>query len=398
MPEGGGEVNGRAFLFALIMSLVHSHLMTDDIQQIVSEKLRPLLPDEASLSRATKGVVEKLGFFNEKPPPSSRIFDFDGKITRVVDHFTPDGLKRSDYLRAAVREPALFVRKPETIIYNITTLEHYCAANGLNRGDYLRATLARRPSLFCQDPERLIQHIEEGTRYFAQSGVTRKTYLRAAIKQPTLFAQNPETIVRNVDRVSRHFADDGLSREEYVRAIITQPSIFYLNPETVTGNIEKVVAHFARDGLTNRDYLCAAIKQPQLFGQKPETIIRHVNLIAELCRKGLLSSSESVDGLPSDETAAALTIAIRAPYVLCLSESNINLRELYGIVATECKSPSILTKARTEVERALSEKLGHPDLRLSVPKIGPDAGLGPHARNFLLRALIHEGWIKGKTK
>jgi hypothetical protein len=322
----------------------------------IERGLRPLLPDRDSLIKASYGVRSVLGFLDGADRPAdSTLFDFEDKINRVVEHFAPDGLTRSDYVRAAVKQP----------------------------------------SLFCQRPETVIGNIEGVVRHFAPDGLTRSDYVRAAVKQPSLFTVKPETVIGNIEGVVRHFAPDGLTSAKYLRLAVKRPALFYQRPETVIGNIEEVARHFAPDGLTRKDYLGAALRQPQLFCQKPKTIFSHVNLIESLYRDGSLILPRPRH--PSEtETTPIVNFLIHNPQYFCLSDDNFGLREIHAKVTQAQSSPAFLIRPRKEVESELARALGHADQREPVAKI--EASEGGYANNLLLRALIREGWVQGRIK
>ena len=56
--------------------------------------LRPLLADEALVARASLGIKRGMDFLSAGEHPSdSTLFDFEGKLSRVVQHFAADGLR-----------------------------------------------------------------------------------------------------------------------------------------------------------------------------------------------------------------------------------------------------------------------------------------------------------------
>ena len=164
---------------------------------------------------------------------------------------------------------------------------------------------------------------------------------------------------------------------------------------TIIGNIEGVTDHFKTDGLTRKDYLRVALKQSSLFAQKPGTTIGHINLVANLYRKGLLPIPESFRRTPTD-TATVLNYMLSNHSLFSLSDDNFALREIYARVTQSPPSQNLLRKSRKEVEDTLAKALGHADRKEAVPKAGPDAEAGTHARNLLLRALVREGMVQGR--
>jgi len=203
--------------------------------------------------------------------------------------------------------------------------------------------------------------------------------------------------VTKVEEVLEHFNDHGLTRRDYLKAAVTRPSLFYQKPATIISNIETVANHFGSEGLTRQSYLMAAIKRPSLFCHKPATIIGHVNLIADLHRVGLLDLPESPRAPPSELTPV-LTLMMKNLELFSLSDDNFALREIYGHVTQAGPSRSLLKKSRQQVEFELAKTLGHAYHNEPIPKVNPDAGKGSHARNLLLRALVREGWVKGRLE
>src|SRR3984885_6724008 len=227
--------------------------------------------------------------------------------------------------------------------------------------------------------------------HFAAAGLTIADYLRAAERQPQILSQRSATLIGNIEGVVGHFAAEGLTTRAYLQAAIRQPQLFYQKPETLIANIEGVAGHFAAEGLTTRAYLQAAVQQPPLFYQKPLTIIGHINLIESLQNEGLLAIGQ---GMP-----ALFSFVLKNPMYLSLADDNFHLREIAARAGGSCVPLRVPSR---NVESSLARALGHPDLKIPVPRIdrpdSPSADLGPHARNLLLRALIREGHIKGTVR
>jgi hypothetical protein len=264
------------------------------------------------------------------------------------------------------------------------------AKDGLTMAAYLNAASAQ-PPLLTWDAAKLIDNIETVSKLFTAEGLTRSDYLQATLRQPQLFCQKPATLIGNIEGVLKRFAPEGLSTRTYLRAAVELPSLFVQRPSTLISNFEGVVEHFAAEGLTTRDYLQAALKQPQLFAMKPSTVIGHLNLIESLQEQGLLPIGHG--------KSALFAFVLKNPRYLTLADDNFHLRE---IASRTANSPTSLFVPRGDVEAHLSRLLGHADLKMPAPKIhkpeSSGADFGPHSRNLLLRALIHEGYIKGKTR
>ncbi len=111
----------------------------------------------------------------------------------VAGHFRDQGLMLNDYLRAAIRHPALFTQSAATVTGNVEGVAEHFRDQGLTVADYARAAL-RQPAHFSMRAARVIANIETVAGHFAEHGLTIGDYLRAALKQPALFAMTPSTI------------------------------------------------------------------------------------------------------------------------------------------------------------------------------------------------------------
>jgi hypothetical protein len=402
---------------------------------IIYDKLKTLVSDDAARDKVSRAIKADMAFLDWKPSPDSSFFDFKEKTERVVQHFAESGLTRDRYIGAAIKQPTLFVQNADTIISNINNVVEQFSSDGLTRRDYLQAAvdqpglfharpgtiisnidgvvdhfagdgLTRRdylqaavdqPSLFASKSSSIVDKIQQVVDHFAADGLTCKGYLTAVIKQPAILTRQADTVIENTHRVVEHFTRYGLTYRDYLRAATKQPSLFNQRSETLIANIEGVVTHFAGDGLTYRDYLRAATKQPSLFTQKPQTIIQHVNLVADLHSQGVLRLPESSRG-PPNEVGSVLPFMVSNPHYFCLADDNFALREIHARVTGRPPSSTVLQTSRSQVEHELAKSLGHSDRDKPVAKVDPDAELGPHARNLLLRALIREGWVKGQLE
>jgi mannitol/fructose-specific phosphotransferase system IIA component len=370
----------------------------------------------------------------------SGFFDFDSKIRAVAERFKAEGLTREDYLQAAVKQPQLFYQAPDTIEKNIKPVVERFAAEGLTTKDYLAAAV-KQPSLFAMSPETVEEkHIRPVVERFADHGLTAKKYIHAAVKSPSLFAMSPEKVAANITGVVERFAADGLTVEDYLQAAVRQSQLFVMSPDTVEGNIRGVVERFSDEGLTTKDYLQAAVKQPSLFTQSPETIEnrnirpvvkrfsaegltteaylqaavkqpplfyqspetigRHIDLVFDLYDKGVLtlSTPRRQNGRQNGHPhAPVLDFLIASPHLLTLEDNNYVLRELHQRMTGADPSPENLRRTRRQTEHELMRHLGHGDQSQPVPD-GFIAGQEPpteqQARNFVLRALAREGYLK----
>lgn len=361
----------------------------------INRGLQPLVADDNVREVVARNIKSQLDFLKPKIPGQG-FFDFESKIDRVVERFAGDGLARADYVAAALKNPALFCMKPETVAANIEGVIDRFAEDGLTRADYLKAAL-KQPSLFTMRSETVIGHVTGVIETVSKLKLSGDLYLKAGLKQPALFCMKPGTVIANVEGVIERFAADGLTRADYLKAALSHPGLFTMRSETVIANVEAVASHFAEDGLTCADYLKAVLKQPALFMMRPKTVIGHVNLITDLHRSGLLPLPENPRGPPA-ETAAVLSFMLREPRLFSLADDNLALRSIYAHAAGMPSSANLVRQSRKEVEHELAKALGHNDLKEPVSKVNPEAGHGPHARNLLLRALIREGWIKGRLE
>ncbi len=177
---------------------------------------------------------------------------------------------------------------------------------------------------------------------------------------------------------------------------ITKPdSSFFRFRDKMT----EVVEHFAPHGLQLRDYLHAAVRQPALFCQSPATLIGHVNLIIDLHRQGLASFPGQEDAPAHQPLRPVFDWLVKNPAFFCLADDNFALREVFArITGDRPARASLLTRPRRRLENDMAAALGQADLRQPIPKEpAPENGGQPdsHARNQLLRALVHAGIVKG---
>lgn len=154
--------------------------------QRIRRCLAPLLLSEEDEGMATLGILKHARFLDDDKTsgseggqlgPDSTFFDFPQKIKAVVERFAADGLTRESYLQAALKQPQLFVQKPETITANIDRVVERFAADGLTRKNYLQAAL-RHPQIFYQKPETIILHLERIFRLFDDGVIALPTQRR----------------------------------------------------------------------------------------------------------------------------------------------------------------------------------------------------------------------------
>lgn len=271
-------------------------------------------------------------------------------------------------------------------------------------GDYLKA-VNRRPDILNVGPDAIARNINGVVDLFDADGLTAKDYLKAAVKQPSLFIQSPETLTDNITGFVSRFAADGLTDRQYLRAALHHPSLFTLSPSTAEHNIRSVVKQFENEGMTSVGYLRAALQTPVLFSMSPETISRHIRTVIDLSDRQLfrLSGSRGREHVERPENhihRAVIDFLLVSPRLLTLADDNFGLREIHSrLTAKGSTDSSFLTRPRHAVEREVIATLGHNDHNRPVETDGFVAGTAPfteeQAKRFVLRALLHAGFIKG---
>jgi hypothetical protein len=431
-----GDDNSQRFLSRIRQELDRLPLTEAEKENAVPELLR------AANFLDTRGGRTAPGGLDQDSP----LFNFAPKITAVVTHFQNRGLTFQDYLAAAIKQPQLFYQSPATIASNIEGVVTHFAAHGLTTAEYLAAAV-QAPSLFASSPATIASNIEGVVTQFAAHGLTTAEYLaaalrapplfvhspaiiaanvggvvercadnglttpgyiRAALRQPQLFYQAPDTIAGKVEAVVARFATDGLTTRAYLRAAVKQPQLFYQSPDTIAGNIEGVVVRFAADGLTTPAYLRAALRQPQLFYQSPDTIIRHIEAVLSFADRGIFTpparrrnSAQRTGPSENRSHAAVIEFLLTHPALMSLADDNYGLREIHHRLTNGPTDSALLLRPRYAVEEELLHRLGHNDARQAVPSDGFIAGAAPpteeQARQFVLRALIHAGFIRSAS-
>jgi hypothetical protein len=327
----------------------------------VENALRELPLTEADIATAAAWLLRHNLVLTAKPlSADSTFFDFRDKVAAVVGRFARDGLTQAAYLKAAVRQPALFYQAPATIIGNVEGVVERFAADGLTRPAYLRTAL-RLPPLFSCTPATIIGNVERLAECFRPHGLTAAAYLRAALKCPALLSCTPDTVRGNVEGVVGHFAADGLTLDAYLRAVLRQPPLLTVRPATVISRVEEVVRHFASHGLTLAAYLRAALRQPSLLTLTPETVIGNVEEVA---------GHFAAHGLT---LAAYLRAALRQPQLFCQSPATLRAN-IEGVAehfapdgltlkAIASGNPAVLTlaEADAELQRLSVLKKNHAD-------------------------------------
>lgn len=188
----------------------------------IKQALRELRLAEADIAAVAPPLAAGLVRFHCGSPSDSPFFDIRGKVTAVCKRFAGEGLTLRDYVRAARRQPQLFVKAPATLIANI----------------------------------------EAVVRRFQPHGLTLRAYLHAAVMSPPLFAMNPGTVIANVEAVIQHFAGDGLTLRQYLQACLKQPQLFYQSPATIIRHLNYLIEMHRRGFLTFPGERQASPEQP----------------------------------------------------------------------------------------------------------------------------------------
>lgn len=353
MPAGDDEKN-------LLLPRIRQELDKLPLTEPQKDAIALRLLKEPDFAQ-TQGVTLATG----GAPSPVPAFRFAEKVQSVVRRFEQDGLTAKDYLAAVVRRPDILNVRPETIARNIQGVV----------------------DLFDSD------------------GLTADVYLRAAIKQPSLFVQTPWTLASNITGFVARFADEGLADFDYLKAALRHPPLFTMSPETVEHNIRTVVARFHDDGMTTSQYLKAALRMPQLFSLSPATAIRHIEAVMDLADRRIFDPPRRRGGPPATSSPSnavhgrVIDFLMRNPSVISWSDENFGMREIHHRLSGASTDRQLLSRPRHVVEKELMYRLGHADPQEPVANdgfvAGAEAPTKAEAERFVLRALIHGGFIRG---
>ncbi|HUY91926.1 MAG TPA: hypothetical protein VMV10_24510 [Pirellulales bacterium] len=217
--------------------------------------------------------------------------------------------------------------------------------------------------------------------------------MRQALTFPVLFKLPPATLISNFDPVVQYFEADGLTRSKYLRVVQSNARLWATRPETVISNINEVATALASTGLTRRNYLTLACKRPALFASNPKTIMTNFHRLNSALGRTMIEIQPHQASEKSSRLA--LDIVSRNPNLLTLSETDIYLRELLATLqGTSFKA----SRNKSEIEKRIANALGHDNLNDPVPPIPDGMALDSFTGRLLLRALIHEGLIRGRLK
>ncbi|NBX02584.1 MAG: hypothetical protein EBR02_00685 [Alphaproteobacteria bacterium] len=298
--------------------LIYMSIDSDSIFPKICEELDKLPLSSKQKEEVTPKLLEYARFMSTSGGKrigvefrdDSTIFNFEKRFNIVAQHFSAEGLTVKDYLQAALKQPALFMQSPDTIVANIFGVAERFGTESLTVKDYLKAAITH-PSLFCQSPATIVANITGVVKRFAKQGLTLKDYLKAILKRPALFSRSPDTIAANILGVVNEFSAEGLIVRDYLKAALKQPALFYQSPTTIIGNITGVIERFAAEGLGGKDYLRAACRQPPLFYQSPSTIIANITgMVDQFAAEGMTAKDY-------------LKAAIKQPPLFCQSPSTI---------------------------------------------------------------------------
>lgn len=343
------------------------------------------------------------------PKYDSDYYDFKKKVNVIVDHFKDDGVTTYSFLKSAKKYPQLLYQSPQTIINNVEQVIGYFKDNGLLQEGYLKAAV-KVPSLFYQNPKTVIGNIESVVSTFKNNGLTLNSYLKAASKSPTLFSSSPARIISNVKEVVKAFNNEDLSIDDYLKAALKQPSLFSISSQKIRSNIEQVANNFKEDGLTVKSHLKNALKQPSLFYQSPETISGHINLFKKLYEKGRITVNHvPFDAKSSTPYQPLYDCFSTQPSLLCRSDLNIQLRNLYVAIFPEYESTA---KPFREPKRVISQEImsyfGHSNVNGPIPKIYDLEALAndvlsesekeSQTKNLLHRSMIRANLLPGQLE
>lgn len=388
-------VTPTEFLSAIVREPQLLNFSSDKIVSRAHETFNGLAGDGITMRAFLKAAMKQPSLFWSSPDTVR------ANIQGVVERFSDEGLTTKEYLKAVIDQPSFFNMSPKTVESN---LRESAARLNLEARTYLKAAL-KQPSLLSLSPDTVEQNIRGVAELLKAEGLTAGEYTHAALKQPSLFGMMPETVVGNLTGMVERFAADGLTLHQYLRAATKQPSLFATLPETVARHVTGVVDRHAADGLTARNYLKAALKQPTLFSLSPETVSRHIDTVLDFADRGIFqppSPRRTRDGgaitVENAVHARVIEVLLQNPHLMCLADDNYGLREVHQRMTDGTTDTKFLKRSRHHIERSVAAHLGH-DLDQPVAAdrfvAGGAAPTEEQARRFVLRALIHAGFIKG---
>ena len=145
----------------------------------------PLTPQE---TESVVPFLEKtLSFLTKKSKvllENSPFWDFAGKAENSAKRL---GMKKEDFVKAALKQPTLFYQSPDTINANI---EGSAERLGIKKEDFVKAGL-KQPQLFCQSPDTILRNYKH-VKAAAERGFIRTENLTEALLSfPTGLCYSP---------------------------------------------------------------------------------------------------------------------------------------------------------------------------------------------------------------
>ena len=303
----------------------------------IISKLRELDLSDEQIQPIVPVLIDRTDFLNGVVSFDSPIFSYKEKVIQSAELM---GVKKDQFVRAALKQPSLFYQSPKTLNSNV---EGSTELMGITKDQFVRAAL-KRPSLFTQSPATLNSNVEGSTELM---GITKDQFVPAALKHAPLFTQSPATLNSNVEGSAELM---GITKDQFVRAALKRPQLFYQLPETLNSNVEGSTELM---GITKNELVRAALKNPALFYQSPETISRHAALMNKMAEKNLVP--ESVEDY-----------YLNNPFLLSLADNNFHLRMVFALHQSleNHDNFSLLKTNRKTIERNFAEALGHdPDVK-----------------------------------
>jgi hypothetical protein len=99
--------------------------------------------------------------------------------------------------------------------------------------------------------------------------------------------------------------------------------------------------------------------------------------------------------------AAAIDFLLQRPAIMSFGDDNFGLREVHQRLTDGPTNSGLLRNPRHAVERELMRHLAHDDPKRPIPSdsfvAGESQPTDEQARRFVLRALIHAGFIRSGT-
>lgn len=147
-------------------------------------------------------------------------------------------------------QPSLITYPIENMKGNIGGVVEIFKEEGLKKEDYIKAAI-NRPSLFISDPNRIENRVRDLVKIFENEGLTTKEYLKAALTEPSLFYNNPETIEYNIRNLAKRFKKEGLETKDYLQVALRHPKLFVRKPSVIEKHI-RMYKFMVKDELSQK--------------------------------------------------------------------------------------------------------------------------------------------------